>query len=469
MNNKNSLTVLFLQLLQTLLSVYSLVLISKGLAVENFGTYIYIVTICSLLALFTGGGSEHVFLMNASRNNSQIEVLFGNAILLRSFFNLLIFLLCFFVNLITEYKFIDYFIFLLGYCIASYTNPLFISYYRVIGVFVKPWILSFIGPILFLLYLIFLANYDSLSEIAYAFLFSNLIMLIIFIFDISGQINFSFEVKLVFKNIKSGFIFMISQIFDFVFLRLDIFIVKLILGPYLLGIYAVGQRLISFLQIIPSSFHIVELPAFHKLANDSIELNRRFVRLKSILFFIGVVFFGLLSLNAVWLIKLFFSNKYIYSKYIVYILSIAGVINFTCYPYYMLAEALNKIKERLFLRVVSLIITLILMIILSLMYSIIGVALAILIGNIIFIVLLHKLTQNDYILFKINKLNMVLVIVLLFCFTFSYLIIFLKSNTFISVVISNLFFISTFFILILKNIDLKEIKFLNSFYNKFFS
>ncbi|MEY4307908.1 MAG: Polysaccharide biosynthesis protein [Bacteroidota bacterium] len=469
MNNKNSLIVLFLQILQTLLSVFSLVLISKGLAVENFGTYIYIVTICSLFALFTGGGSEHVFLMNASRDNSQIAVLFGNAIILRTIFNLLIFLLCCFVNLISNFRYLEYFIFLLGYCIASYSNPLFISYYRVIGVFVKPWILSFIGPTLFLSYLIFLADYNSLLEIGYAFLFSNILMLMIFVFDISRQIDFLFNVKLVIENIKSGFVFMISQIFDFVFLRLDIFIVKIILGPYLLGIYAVGQRIISFLQVIPSSFHIVELPAFHKLANDKIELNKRFVRLKSILFFIGVIFFGLLSLNAFWLIELFFSNKYIYSKYIVYVLSLAGIINFTCYPYYMLAEALNKVNERLYLRVASLILTLILMIFFSLVYSIIGVAFAILIGNIIFIVLLHKLTHDDYFVFKIDKVSLAFICVALFCFTTACLIINLNSNSIISIVFSNLFFVSFFFILVLININLTEMNFFKSLCSKFIS
>ena len=153
MKNKNSIIVLFFQLFQTLVSVFSLILISRGFSVEVFGNYIFIVTICSLLALFSGFGSEHVFLMKASRDISQIDVLFGRSLLIRAFVNVIFITIGFFFNYLTEYKFWIHSVFMLGYSIASFVNPLFVAFYRVRGDHIKPWIFSLIGPIIFLLYL----------------------------------------------------------------------------------------------------------------------------------------------------------------------------------------------------------------------------------------------------------------------------------------------------------------------------
>ena len=392
MKNKNSIIVLFFQLFQTLVSVFSLILISRGFSVEVFGNYIFIVTICSLLALFSGFGSEHVFLMKASRDISQIDVLFGRSLLIRAFVNVIFITIGFFFNYLTEYKFWIHSVFMLGYSIASFVNPLFVAFYRVRGDHIKPWIFSLIGPIIFLLYLIWFCAYDTLIQIGYFFLLSNLIMFIIFFIDLKQNFKFSFRSFNVRENGKIGFIFMLSQIFDYIFLRVDVLVVKFLLGPYLLGIYAVGQRLVSFLQIIPSSFHIVELPVFHSLSSNLSELQLHFLRLRSSLIQIGVVLFGLLVLNSKWLIVLFFSSKYKESELVVWILSLAGLINFACYPYYMLAEALNKINERLFIRIITLICTISLLFLFCFFYKNEGASIAILFGSFLFISLLHYLT-----------------------------------------------------------------------------
>jgi O-antigen/teichoic acid export membrane protein len=391
-NNKKSIIVLFFQLLQTLISVFSLVLISRGLPIDIFGNYVYIITICSLLALFSGFGSEHVFLMNASKNMSQIEVLFGNAIFVRTIVNFGFFIFGIIFNFLTKFKFLEYSIFLIGYSIAAYINPLFIAFYRVNSSHIKPWILSFIGPLFFLLYLLCFCQFKQLIDIGYIFLLSNFVMFIFFCIDINRKITFRIDNLHLKRNGKVGFVFMFSQVFDYIFLRVDILVVKFILGPYLLGIYAVGQRLVSFLQIIPSSFHIVELPLFHSLATNLPELQIRFLKLRSTLIQIGVFLFGLLVLNSKWLIVLFFSSKYKEAEMIVWILSFAGLINFACYPYYMLAEALNKINERLYIRLITLACTILLLIVLCSFFKNEGAAIGILLGSFLFISLLHHLT-----------------------------------------------------------------------------
>jgi O-antigen/teichoic acid export membrane protein len=463
MNNNRSLLVLFFQLLQTLFSVVSLILISRGLTVELFGNYIYVVTICSLLALFSGGGTEHVFLMNGSKDITQIDILFSNSILFRTLLNLIIFAFSILLNLLTNFKFWDYTLFLYGYCIVAYVNPLFISYYRVKGDFIKPWILSFLGPCLFLLYLIIFRNFNTLFKLGLAFLISNTTMCLFFIFDLRKLIKFKFDLISLFKNIKICFVFMTSQLFDFIFLRIDIFIVKMTLGPYFLGIYAVAQRLVSFLQVIPSSFHIVELPTFHRLSENIDDLNSRFIKLKSLLFLLGLIFFGILCLNANWLINILFSNKYISSKKIVYILSIAGIINFVSYPYYMLAEALNKINQRLYIRICTLFFTIILMLVLNLKFNIIGASISILVGNFLFVIALHKLTHNDFAIFRTSKKDLIFFLLICTVFLISFTIVTAYPESLFLLIVSNLIFITLVLFIITKKLDFFSIDKINIF------
>jgi O-antigen/teichoic acid export membrane protein len=449
MNNSRSFFVLFFQLLQTLISVFSLVLLTRGLPVDIFGSYIYIVTLCSLLALFSGIGSEHVFLMNASKDFSQIEVLFSNALFVRTIVNLTFFILGIIFNFLTKFRLLEYSIFLLGYTIAAYVNPLFIAFYRVNSSHIKPWILSFIGPLIFLLYLLFFCQYKQLIEISYFFLLSNFIMFVFFWIDINKKITFQIDKIQLKKNANVGIIFMFSQVFDYIFLRVDILVIKFILGPFLLGIYAVGQRLVSFFQIIPSSFHIVELPLFHSLATNLPELQIRFLKLRSTLIQIGVFLFGLLVLNSKWLITLFFSSKYKEAEIIVWILSFAGLINFACYPYYMLAEALNKITERLYIRLFTLACTILLLIVLCYFFKIEGAAIGILLGSFLFISLLHHFTieGNGNLKMAVSDIKTTLISILLL-FTFISINHFFNDSTYMLITTNTLFAASMIYFLL---------------------
>ena len=436
-----SFIVLIFQLLQTLISVFSLVLISRGLEVSVFGNYIYITTLCSLISLFSGLGFEHSFLMGASRDNLKFERLFDNAILVRTCVNFCFLFISIIFNILTKFEYFEYSIFLFSYTLSAFVNPLFIAHYRVNDIHIKPWILSFIGPLFFLLFLTFKCTFSNLLELAYGFLISNLFMFLVFCFDLRKNLRIRIHKRSLIENNRISLVFMTSQVFDYIFLRIDILLVKFLLGTYFLGLYAAGQRLVSFFQIIPSSFHIVELPVFHRLSNNISELQKRFLQLRAILLYTSVFLFGLLNLNAPLLINMFFSSKYVDAVIVVNILSIAGIINFISYPYYMLAEALNNITKRLYIRIVTLFFTICLIFVLSFFYKMIGAAIAILFGNLFFLLSLHFLTRNGNGLLKlaISEIKFLVISCFLFIIPFSFLSYY--SNSIFWSLLCNLFFV----------------------------
>lgn len=392
-----SFIVLLLQLIQTFLSALTIILIARYLGANEYGKYVYLLTSTSILPLLAGLGSEHVFIMEASKYKRLFPYLFGNAFFIRVFVTIFAILITYLILIIFDVD--DFWIILLltsGSFLAVFSNPLFVSFYRVKGIHIKPWLICIITPVFYLIYLIVLSKISiNIYTISLGFFISNFITIIVFIIDVSSMISIKFNFKLLIKNFKSGMIFSISQVFDFAFARIDIFILQYLVGNYAVGIYAAGQRVVSIFQLIPSSFHVVELPEFHRISNNSIELLSKFRNLRIILIELSLIVFGLLIINSNEIIKILFGSKFYESISIVNLLSISGFLLFISYPYYMLAEAVNKIKQRMFIRIYTFIATLIFVYILILFFGIIGAAFGLIVGQFLFLIFMHNLTNNQ--------------------------------------------------------------------------
>ena len=285
MVNKKSYIVLLLQLIQTFLAAATAIYIARILGVHDYGTYIYLTTATSVIPLFVGLGAEHVFIMEASKAPRLIPIFFGNALLLRTLFSILYLLLTVLVLLfITQKEFWVILLVTTGSLIAVFPNPLFLSFYRVKGIHIRPWLIAFSGPLTFLIFLFFQEKESASIEIvALGFCFSHFLTLILFLLDMRNRIKLKFSIIHIKKHFKQGIIFSISQVFDFAFARLDIFLIQFILGSYSVGIYAAGQKVVSLFQVIPSSFHVVELPEFHRISYNSILLTEKFRDLRKLL------------------------------------------------------------------------------------------------------------------------------------------------------------------------------------------
>lgn len=449
MINNKSFFVVFLQLIQSVLSAVTFIFIANYLGVKDNGVYVYFTTITSLIPLFLGLGGEHVFIMLASRDDSLVPYLWGNAIIVRLVFSLVAIGGVILVLTYNPFLYGEHFIIIFcGSLIAVFYNPLFISLYRIKGLHIRPWVIGLIAPIIFIIYLAIFQNLSSrLNTVAWGFLISHSITLLFFIFDTHKISSIKFSFPLIRANFLNGIYFSISQLFDYAFARVDIFLLQYFLGAASVGIYSVAQRIVTLLQLIPSSFHIVELPEFHRLHKHPIELTERFRKLRKLLLELAIILFGIIIINNDLIVSLLFDSTYSRAASIIIILSLAGGILFINYPYYMLAEAIDKVRKRLIIRVVSFFITLLVMALLIQFIGIKGAAIGIVIGQLFFMLLLHFITRTNngglMMLAKDSKLFLVAVPILFL----SKLVLYLLPLSIIYGILSSVFYLGTIYYL----------------------
>jgi len=254
--------------------------------------------------------------------------------------------------------------------------------------------MGLVGPLAFLTFLTLRADkIASIEQIAVAFCLTNALVLLLYVMDMRRFVRLQVDWERLKISLRDGMVFSVSQAFDFVFSRIDIFLLKFVAGPHLLGIYAAAQRIVSLLQLIPSSFHIVELPEFHRAASDPARLTAKFRQLRGLLFEIGLCMFGVLIINADGIVHLLFGDHYQGAGRVVVVLSIANLLLFINYPYYMLAEAERQLERRLMMRIITFGITVPSMIGLIVVFDEAGAALGLIVGQAFFCFLLHLITR----------------------------------------------------------------------------
>lgn len=396
MSSNKSFVVVFLQLVQTALAAVTVIYLANMLRATDYGNYVYYITIASIMPLFAGLGGEHVFLMEGSKHTKLIPFLFGNALFVRSVCSaILVLVASLFFLIVSEENATSILLIITGTLVATFSNPLFLSLYRVKGIHIRPWVISFSGYVIYIVYLLVLPrSLVSLASVSLGYFISHLFTLAVFLIDIRGKISLRLSFRLQKRLLRRGFFFSASQVFDYAFSRLDILLIQMISGPLFVGIYAAGQRLVSMLQLIPSSFHVVELPEFHRASANKKLLEQKFSNLRSLMTELAFLFFGLLILNADFIINLLFKSEYAAASTVVVWLSVSYILLFINYPYYMLAEALNKIKERLMYRIYTFIATAASIVLLLYLFGINGAAIGLIIGQGVFMLLLHKLTAE---------------------------------------------------------------------------
>lgn len=392
--NKSSFIVIFLQLFQTVLSALTIVFIARNLGVENYGNYIYMLTFSSIIPLIIGLGGEHVFIMEASKNQRLVPILFTNAMIVRTSLSIITLIVIYIIYYNYEFslKYSAILIYL-GSLLNAISNPLCLSYYRVDNNHIKPWLINFLNPISFILFLIICKRPITLLDVALGYTLSAIIPLAIFIYDIFSKIEFRFSFEKFKDYFRNGIIFSLSKFLDYTFSRIDIIIIKNLLGSYNLGIYSAGQKIINLTQLIPSSLNLVELPDLHRISSDRKQLEKRFDQIRSLLFEIGLIILGFIILNSKFIISVLYTKEYEQSSSILILLSLSNVLLFINYPYYMLAEAINKINLRLKVRILTLFATCLIIYFLSNIWGLIGIAIGILFGQLIFLVGLHIITK----------------------------------------------------------------------------
>lgn len=368
--------------------------IANVLGPDNYGLYVFAMSVGMFAALIDGFGGEYLLVMFGSRDEKEIPELFGNALLLRLILMLPMLIISYLVAVVYQISniFIGWYMTIVfATVIKGFVYPLFISYYRVINNVRIPWLSLFFCNLLFLVY-VFMLKKDqmSLGYIVMGYLLSNFLLLTIFSIDLSKRLGFAISLVKLLDKIKFNRIFLSTQIVDLLFSRVDIFVIQAILGTSALGIYSVGYKIPATLIAIPSAFHMVMLPLFHKSTHQPRELLKLFNQTRKFMIEISAFVLGFLVYNGIRPFEAFLTIEYKESSIIVSIIAVYMMINFIAYPYAMLAEAENKIVEKLYARIYSLVFATLVIVPAVIYGGNVGVAIAVTGGMLLFLLLLHR-------------------------------------------------------------------------------
>ena len=393
--SRRSVTVLGCQFAQTAVSGLTAFYLAVVLTPDAYGKFVFISTVSAVAPLFAGLGTEHVLIMEGSRDASLVPVYFGNALVVRLILSVLLSIAG--GALLWQLGGDDVGVWFLlgsGSFVAAFSNPLFLAVYRIQNHHVRPWVFCLAGSALFFVYVAVLGQRATLMNIAAGFLAAQIVTALLFVSDFRRRVRVEFAIDEMRSCLRKGLIFAASQGCDYLFARMDIFLVQLLCGPRSLGVYSVAQRIASMFQMIPSSLNIVELPEFHRAAAETAALGRRFRDLRRILLEIGMLVYGLIVLNAAFIVQRVFPADYDDATPVLIILCANGLVLFVNYPYYMLMEALKSIRARMYARMLTVLVTAG-----AIMFGIqglgaIGAAYGLLFGQLVFFAALHWLTRS---------------------------------------------------------------------------
>lgn len=385
-----------LQVVHAVLAAATVVLLARLLTSEVFGLYVYYSALAALLPLLVGMGVEHVLVMYGSRSASALPVLFGNALLVRLLAMAITAIggLVYILVSVSAFEFAIALIFV-GGALAVFPSPLFLSVYRVHGMHVRPWLLNLTSSGGFVLYLILLPRtMISLAAVAVGYCLAQGVSAIILYCDLRRHVPPVIERQRLLQHSRLGLSFASSQTLDYATARLDVFAIQLFVGPSAVGLYAAAQRIVGVLQIIPTSIHLTSLPDFHRSAHDDSVLVARFRAIRALLLDVSAIAAGGLVLLAPEIIAVVFGDAYRGAGAVLKWLAVANVLVFLNYPYYMLAEAINRVEARLVAKIVAMVVTMVTMAKLIPSNGIEGAALSLIVGSAVFVSGLHIITRS---------------------------------------------------------------------------
>jgi O-antigen/teichoic acid export membrane protein len=385
-----------LQVVHALLAAVTVVLLARLLPSEVFGLYVYYNALAALLPLLVGMGVEHVLVMHGSRSASALPALFGNALLVRMIALALTTLCaCLWMHLSQAPQAIAIALLFIGGALAIFPNPLFLSVYRVHGLHIRPWLLNLVSTGGFVVYLILLPrSMVSLTSVAVGYCLAQATSAVIMYLDASRHVPPVVEWQRFRQHSKLGLTFASSQGLDYAMSRLDVFALQLFVGPAGVGLYAAAQRIIGVLQIIPTSIHLTSLPDFHRSAHDDSILVARFRTIRALLLDVSILVGGGLMLLAPEIITVIFGDRYRGAEAALRWLALANVLVFMNYPYYMLAEAIDRVGARLVAKIIAMLASTAAMVVLIPRLGIEGAAVSLVVGNTIFVAALHVITRS---------------------------------------------------------------------------
>lgn len=183
-----------------------------------------------------------------------------------------------------------------------------------------------------------------------AFTFDHLLiaasLIIMYLLQNQPRLFFSFKKSLIKPLLKSAWPMVASGVAGMVMVRLDQIIIKNILDPYQLGLYAAASKIYEGWLLLPFVLSISLLPMLAKLKEkrETKIYHNKLVPIFSLVLWASIAFAFIMTVFGKWLLNITFGPQYFYSYHSLVILSWASVLGAAGYmsARYMVVEGMEK-------------------------------------------------------------------------------------------------------------------------------
>lgn len=295
-------------------------LLARAIGIEGFGLIQYVL---SLVVIFSSisfiCGAEVIVPMLSNLTGKRVGLVIGNVFLLRFIFSYIAyFLLMFFVFLLEDNYDIIYLSAILGLSILvgesfavvtawlqANTNSKPRSMLIVIGSFLK---CSIVG-------VLYVYEVKDLRLYALAWIFEAYLIAIglFIIYKNKTKMDFfSFNKKKIIFFMKKGFPFFLSLLVMYIFLRMDMLILKYYSDFNQIGLYGAAFQLITALSLIAPIFAMSIAPSIVYKSGVQ-EIPKRVMYITFCITIIGIAIAVIMNTLSDWLIPFIFGNEFIQS------------------------------------------------------------------------------------------------------------------------------------------------------------
>lgn len=295
----NSTWIIIGKILQILISLIVGILTARFLGPTDYGLISFSTTIITFFLIITNLGLENIIVKEISYNTDDTNKIIGTSIALRIFmalFSIIIILISGFYLFSNSNLYLVLIIMSSLLILKSFDFlDLYYQHFSKSSTTVKIRVVSFLVMVIYkIILLLFNASifYFAATLVVEAFFYSLLIG-----YKFFRVINFEFSLKYSFYLLKSGFYFLLSTIFIYLYSEFDKFIIGDFLGTQSLGIYVSQISIANIWTIIPLAL----VQSFRPFILKQYKLDKKvflkyFKYLLCLIYWIGILFTFILFL-----------------------------------------------------------------------------------------------------------------------------------------------------------------------------
>lgn len=393
------------QIFSRIIGLVYFVFVARSLSLENFGIYTFTMAFVYNFFSVADFGIERLILRDISREPSKANDYFNKVFPLRFFLSLLSMVLFLILGLLlgqNSTQLLYFFIF--GLYLIPYNLIYLIVSIENAKEKMHVMALANISAILFsvLFGAVFILLKLSLLYILSAFFWGNLIVLMLFLFNLKKfdlSLKISIDAPFWKKIVMRSWVFAALTIIAVFYLRISIVSLNLLKGSVETGLYGTAFKFIEGLLLIPQSLTLALFPMFSKLSGSDnlMKLKSLYTKCLVVLFLISLPLSLIFFVFPKQIITIPYGTRYLQASLTLPIFAIAIVLFFLNSLAGNIIQNSDKIKGYLPIFFANFLVEVILCILLIPKFGMIGAAWSVVGGEV------FALIANNLFVFKLLK------------------------------------------------------------------